>query len=218
MPEFKFSCPQCGQHLSGNDQWSGHQIQCPSCATTLTVPQAPPPPDAVAPVAESLAPQPPASHSPKLSAGATQVARSTVPGPIPRRQLAARPPRNSSPLLKYVGFAIVLTALGWGAYTFLPSLLGKIRDSANSKPTQTAPAANSSGAGPLGEVNDAMDVSDALDGGASSRPRPATARQPVAAQKPTTPAVNTAVTATNDTSRARFRQPGPTGPASAGHR
>jgi len=218
MAEIKFSCPQCGQHLSGNDQWSGHEIQCPTCATTLTVPQAPPPPAAVAPVPQSLAPQPPVSHGPKLSAGATQVARSTAPGPIPRRQLAARPPRNSSPLLKYVGYAVVLAALGGAGYMFLPSLLSKIQDRANSKPTQAAPAANSSGAGPLGEVNAAMDVSDALDGGSSSQPRPATARQPVAAQTPTTPAARPAVRATNDTSRARSRQPGRTGPASAGHR
>ncbi len=217
MPEFKFSCPQCGQHLSGNEQWSGHQIQCPACATILTVPQAPPAPAAVAPVPQSLAPQPPASHGAKLSAGVTQVARSTVPGPIPRRPLAARPPRTSSPLLKYVGYAIVLAALGGAGYMFLPPLLSKIQDSANSNPTQAAPAANSSGAGPLGEVNGAMDVSDSLDGGSSSPPRPATARQTVAAPRPTTPTARPAVRATNDTSRARSRQPGRTNPASGGH-
>jgi hypothetical protein len=181
------------------------------------VPQAPPPPAAAAPVPKSLPPQPPVSHGPRLSAGATQVARSTAPGPILRRQPAARPPRNSSPLLKYVGYAIVLTALGWAGFTFLPSLLSRIQDSANSKPTQAAPAANSSGAGPLGEVNGAMDVSDILDGGSSSQPRPAAARQPVAAQTPTTPAARPAVRATNDTSRARSRQAGRTNPASGAH-
>jgi hypothetical protein len=217
MPEIKFSCPQCGQHLSGNEQWSGHQIQCPTCATTLTVPGAPPPPAAAAPVPQSLAPQPSASQGARLSAGATQVARSTVPGPTPRRQPPARPPRSSSPLLKYAGYAVVLAALGWAGYAFVPSWLSKIQDSVNSKPTQTAPAANSSGSGPLGEVNGAMDMSDTLDGGGSSQPRPAAARQPATAQTPTTPAANSGARATNDTSRARSRPSRRINPASGGH-
>jgi hypothetical protein len=217
MPEIKFSCPQCGQHISGNEQWSGHQIQCPACATTLTVPGVPRPPAAAASVPKSLTPQPPVSHGARLSAGATQVARSTVPGPIPGRQPPARPPRSSSPLLKYAGYAIVLAVLGGAGYLFVPSLLSKMQDSSNSKPAQAAPAANSSGSGPLGEVNGAMDVSDTLDGGGSSQPRPAAARQPVAAQTSRTPAASPAVRATNDTSRARSRRPGRTDPAGSGH-
>src|ERR1043166_256174 len=39
MSEFKFSCAQCGQHLSADDSWVGRQIQCPSCQTTLVIPQ-----------------------------------------------------------------------------------------------------------------------------------------------------------------------------------
>ena len=217
MPEIKFSCPQCGQHLSGNDQWSGHQIQCPTCATTLTVPGAVPPPAGAAPVPKSLAPQPPVSHGAKLSAGATQVARSTAPGPMPRRQLPTRPPRNSSPLLKIVGYAVVLAALGGAGYLFVPSLLSKVQDSVNSKPTDAAPGATSGGSGPLGEVNGAMDVSDTLDSGGSSQPRPAAARQPAAAQTQKTPAASPAVRTTNDTARARSRQPGRTGPTGSGH-
>src|ERR1700716_1142032 len=116
MAEIRFSCSQCGQHISGNEQWSGHQIQCPTCAPTLTVPQALPLPVAVAPVPKSLVPQPPMSRGAKLSAGATQVTRSTTPGTIPLRQLAARPPRNKSRLLQYVVYAIVLAALGGAGY------------------------------------------------------------------------------------------------------
>ena len=218
MPDFKFSCPQCGQHLSGNEQWSGHQIQCPTCAMPLTVPQAPAPLAAAAPVPQSLVPQPPASHGAKLSAGATQVTRSTVPGPIPRKQIMTRPPRNNSPLLKYAGYAVVLAALGWAGYTFVPPWLSKIQDGGNSKPTQGGPAANSGGSGPLGEVNGAMDVSDTLDGGSSSQPRPAAARPPAAAQTPTTPAARPAASSTNDATRVRSRKSGQTGPDSAGHR
>jgi hypothetical protein len=216
MAEIKFSCPQCGQHISGNEQWSGHQIQCPACATTLTVPGAVPPPTAAAPVPKSLVPQPPVSRAPKLSAGATQIARSTAPGSIPIRQVAARPSRSSSLLLKYVVYAIVLAALGGAGYLYVPSLLSKIQDSANSKPTQAAPASNSGEAGPLGEVNGAMDVSDTLDGGSSSQPRRATARQPSAAQTPTAPAANPAAGSTNNAPRARPRRPGRIDPASGG--
>jgi hypothetical protein len=218
MAEIKFACPQCGQHISGNEHWSGHQIQCPTCATTMTVPGALPPPAAVAPVPKSLVPPPPASHSPKLSAGATQVARSTAPGSIPIRQLAERPQRSNSPLLKYAVYAIVLAALGGAGYLYVPSLLNKIQDSANSKPAQAAPASNSGGAGPLGEVNGAMDVSDTLDGGSSSQPRPATTRRPVVAQTPTAPAANAVAGSTNNASRARSRRPGRPDPANSGQR
>jgi hypothetical protein len=217
MAEIKFSCPHCGQHISGNEQWSGRQIQCPTCATTLTVPQALPPPAAVALAPQSLVPQSPVSHGPRLSAGATQVTRSTAPGTIPLRQIAARPPKKKSPLLTYLVYAIVLASLGGAGYIFLPTLLSKIQDSANSKPTQAQPASNAGGAGPLGEVNGAMDISDTIDGGAASKPRPATARQPGAAQTPTTPAATSAVSSTNAVSRARHKRPRQPDPASSGH-
>ena len=216
MPEIKFSCPQCGQHISGNENWSGYRIQCPTCATTLTVPGALPPPAAVAPVPKSLVPQPPASQGPRLSAGATQVARSIAPAAIPIRQLVERPPRSNSPLLKYAVYAIVLAALGGAGYLYVPSWLCKLQDSAPSQPTQAAPAPNSGGAGPLGEVNGAMDVSDTLDGGSSSPRRPAIARPPVAAQTPKAPAANPAAGSTNDASRAKSRRPGRIDPAGGG--
>ena len=207
MAEIKFSCPQCGQHISGNEQWSGRQIQCPACATTLTVPGAPPPPAAAAPAPPSLVPQAPVSHGTKLSAGATQVTRPPAPGSIPIRQLAERPPKRENPLLKYAVYALVLAALGGAGYNYLPSLLNKAQDSTNSKPNQVAPNPNAGGGGPLGEVNGAMDVSDVLDGGGSSAPRPARARPPVAAQTPTPPGANPAARSTNNTPGARSRLP-----------
>jgi hypothetical protein len=221
MPEFKFSCPQCGQHLSGNDQWSGHQIQCPTCATRLTVPGVVQAPTPAAAAPKSLVPQPPASQGARLAAGATQVARSSNPGPMPRQQLTARPPKSDGALLKYALYAIVLAALGGAGYLYGPSLVSKIQNIGNSKPDQAAPAAASSGSGPLGEVNGAMDVSETLDGGSSSAgPRPAAARQPVAAPTPAapaTPAARPAVRGTNETLRARAKQSGRTGPGTGGH-
>jgi hypothetical protein len=216
MAEIKFACPQCGQHISGNEHWSGHQIQCPTCAMTLTVPGAPPPPAAVAPAPKSLVPQPPASRGPTLSAGATQVARSTAPGSIPIRQLAERPPRSNSPLLKYAVYAVVLAGLGGAGYLYLPSLLNKIQDSSSSKPSQATPASSSGGSGPLGEVNGAMDISDTLDGGSTAQPRRAPARPPVAAQTQTAPGTNRAAASTNGVTRGRSRRPGRIDPASGG--
>ena len=113
-------------------------------------------------------------------------------------------------------YAIVLAALGGAGYIYLPSLLSKIQDSANSKPTQAAPASNSGGAGPLGEVNGAMDVSDTLDGGSASQPRRAPARPPAAVQTPKAPTANPAVGSTNDAARARSRRPGRIDPATGG--
>jgi hypothetical protein len=213
MPEFKFSCPQCGQHLSGNEQWSGHQIQCPTCATTLTVPGVLLPPATSAPVPKPLIPQPPVSQGAKLAAGATQVARPSNPGPTPLRQPATRPPRSQSNLLKYAIYAIVLAALGGAGYLYYPTLVSKVQDIGNSKPAQAAPATSSSGSGPLGEVNGAMDVSETLDGGSSGSPppRPAPARQPAVAQTPTAPTApvaHPAVRGTNETLRARAKQSG----------
>ena len=214
MPEFKFSCPQCGQHLSGNEQWSGHQIQCPTCATTLTVPGTVAAPAATAPVPKSLVPQPPVSQGAKLAAGATQVARSSNPGPMPRQQLTTRPPRNDSALLKYSIYAIVLAMLGGAGYLYGPSLLSKIQNIGNSKPDQAAPASSSSsGSGPLGEVNGAMDVSETLDGGSSSSsPRPGPARQPVAAPTPSAPAAPAAFRDHHKTPKRCLNQDSAAGP------
>jgi hypothetical protein len=45
MAEFKFSCPQCGQHILCDTSYSGMQIDCPICKQNIVVPQ---PPRAVA--------------------------------------------------------------------------------------------------------------------------------------------------------------------------
>ena len=43
MSEFKFSCPQCGQHILCDALWSGRQINCPACQQPLVVPSLGPP-------------------------------------------------------------------------------------------------------------------------------------------------------------------------------
>ncbi len=39
MSEFKFSCPNCGQHLAADEGWSGAQIRCPKCESQIVVPR-----------------------------------------------------------------------------------------------------------------------------------------------------------------------------------
>ena len=41
MSDFKFSCPNCGQHLSGDVRYGGLQIVCPACKQQILVPPAP---------------------------------------------------------------------------------------------------------------------------------------------------------------------------------
>jgi ribosomal protein S27E len=41
MAEFKFFCPQCGQHVQCDTSYSGTQIDCPICKQTILVPQVP---------------------------------------------------------------------------------------------------------------------------------------------------------------------------------
>lgn len=41
MAEFKFHCPQCGQHIQCDTSYAGMQIDCPICKQVIVVPQAP---------------------------------------------------------------------------------------------------------------------------------------------------------------------------------
>ena len=41
MAEFKFLCPQCGQHIQCGTNYSGKQINCPVCQQVIVVPPSP---------------------------------------------------------------------------------------------------------------------------------------------------------------------------------
>ena len=192
MADMKFSCPHCGQHISCDELWSGHQIQCPACQNSLVVPQSQPAASAAAPAPRPQVAQPPTPNRPKLSAGATQVARSSQPAAIPRMQPLLRPPKAGNSLLKYAVIAVVLAVVGGAGYIYLPALLTRIQEMGTSKTAAPASAPAGGRAGPLGEVNEAMDVSDVLDGSSPSKPRAGAPRQPVVVQPPATPATNPA--------------------------
>ena len=88
----------------------------------------------------------------------------------------------------------MLAVIGGAGYMFLPGLLTELQEKAASKPAASAPAPASSGggAGPMGEVNGAMDISEGLDAGAgaSSPPRSGATKQPNAAQTRARPGTN----------------------------
>jgi DNA-directed RNA polymerase subunit RPC12/RpoP len=41
MSQYKFSCPKCQQHLQCDEQFSGREIQCPSCHHLIHIPSIP---------------------------------------------------------------------------------------------------------------------------------------------------------------------------------
>jgi membrane protein YdbS with pleckstrin-like domain len=38
MRDIEFDCPQCGQHIAGDDQLRGQTVTCPSCKAAITIP------------------------------------------------------------------------------------------------------------------------------------------------------------------------------------
>ena len=208
MADLKFSCPHCGQHISCDELWSGHQIPCPACQQSFVVPGLLSPPSSAGPPPHPLVPQPPVSDRPKLSAGATQLARS-VPGPTPRKQAAPRPPKTGNPIPKFLIVAVLLAIIGAAGYLYVPGLLNRVQETGTSKAPAPANTSANGGVGPMGEVNGAMDVSETLDGGAVSRPpppTPAAAPQQAAAPKPAA-ARSSTLPATNSAPRTLRRRP-----------
>jgi hypothetical protein len=188
MAGIKFSCPNCGQHIACDEPWAGHLLECPACHSSITVPLAQTPPGAV--VRSAPAPAREASpEKPRLAAGITQIARSTAHGPLPERRLAPRPPRAEGSLLKYALLLTVAGALGAGAYFYgLPLLKKTLEQAPDSSPSTGATSSQTSGgAGPLGEVNGAMDVSEALEGGSSPKTHSAPATNAASHPKPGAP-------------------------------
>lgn len=173
MVDMKFSCPQCGQHISCGEPWAGYQIECPTCHSMIVVPQiqAPSlPSPASVPISEGSK-----AAGPRLAVGATQVPRSTALASGPARKFTPRPPRGENSLLKYgVLLAVVAGLAGAGYFYGLPLLNGALNQEPNAGPPAGAKTSQSRGTmgGPMGEVNGAMDVSDALDGGSSAKTRP----------------------------------------------
>lgn len=124
MAEFKFSCPQCGQHIQCDTGYAGSQINCPSCQKAILVPQSPQSAAAAPPRAAYEAPPPPAPP-----AATSLVTKQSTAAPSAGRRFAgapsltgAPPPKPKSNALKTVlviaASVVVLAGLGAGVFWF----------------------------------------------------------------------------------------------------
>ena len=186
MTDIKFSCPQCGQHISCDEPWAGRQIECPVCHSNIVVPQVQAPSEV--PVATVPSRGSSKAAGARLAPGVTQVPRPTARPLAPARKSTPRPPRSENSLLKYGVLVVVVAALGGVGYFYgLPLLTNALQKDPNANPptgTRNSQTGGSRG-GPMGEVNDAMDVSEALDGGSSARTRPVPPTNSTARPQPT---------------------------------
>ncbi|HTR42333.1 MAG TPA: hypothetical protein VMH87_12020 [Pseudomonadales bacterium] len=102
MPDFKFTCPQCGQHIQCDTSYAGVQIACPVCNQAIVVPQ---PPDAHAAPPAPMAMPGPGSRTPS---GGQRFAGAQMPVPEKSNTM-----RN---VLVIVAVVVVLAALGAGGW------------------------------------------------------------------------------------------------------
>jgi len=140
MAEFKFSCPQCGQHIQCDTGYSGMQINCPTCQQAIVVPQAPR--SAAAPHMAPPPPPPPLASAPGLATKQSTAAPSTgrrfagAPNPT-----GAPPPKPKSKALKTVlsvVAALVGAAIGFFAVQYF---MGNLGHSKAAKPNPAAQVA-----------------------------------------------------------------------------
>ena len=113
MAEFKFSCPQCGQHIQCDTGYSGAQINCPSCQRAIVVPQAPR--SAAAPSAPPAPPPAPPGLSTRQSTAAPSAGRrfAGAPGAQPPAKPKSKALRN---VLVITAAVVVLAGLGAGGW------------------------------------------------------------------------------------------------------
>lgn len=188
MAELKFSCPQCGQHIGYDDAWAGQQIECPVCRTGILVPDIKRPLAAAS--AQALVKEPAKFAGAKLASGVTQIARSTAHAPAPIQRAVPRRPGADNSLLKYGLMAVVIAILAAVGYFYcLPLMTGALQHEPAASSPGNAKSSQSGGTmgGPMGDVNGAMDVSETLDGGSSTRTRSAPATNHTAQPRAATP-------------------------------
>ncbi|PYJ01286.1 MAG: hypothetical protein DME25_18430, partial [Verrucomicrobia bacterium] len=167
MADLKFACPGCGQHISCDELWGGHTIQCPTCKRDLVVPEpaARPAPAPAASRPASLVPQVPVSPAPKLSIGRAQpqpetaAAQQATAGPPLRRRAA--PAKGKAGLLKVAKIAALVIGLGVGGY-FGFILVSDWQEKANAKRRELE---KKSDGGELGHIANLYNVLDATDPG-----------------------------------------------------
>lgn len=117
MAEFKFSCPNCNQHIQCDTGYAGMQIHCPTCKQVILVPQAPP--TVAAPSAVSAPPPPPIASPPLATRQSTMTSAAGRRFPrAPGAQTPKPQPRLRRNTLIVSAVAVVCAGLGFGGVTF----------------------------------------------------------------------------------------------------
>jgi hypothetical protein len=174
MADIKFACPNCSQHITCDELWGGHQLECPSCKKPLTVP---------APAAPSqpagLVPKPPAGAGARLSINAPHAANPAAPAQpqrtVPIRNLTPPPPKKTSKIKSFAMVAAILAVLGVGGY-FGYGFVNKMQNKVNDASKESEKNADGGQVGHIAKLNAVLDATDPnkapADGRASgARPR-----------------------------------------------
>jgi hypothetical protein len=101
MPQYKFSCPACGQHFAGDFGYCGLEMTCPACQHLFIVPN-------------------PGTSAPLASASAPRAQRTTVALPA---KLPLRPPAQATPapaVPKTSRLAIASLVCSVGSFVLIP--------------------------------------------------------------------------------------------------
>lgn len=151
MADIKFACPHCSQHITCDELWGGHQLDCPSCKNALTVPGTAPPPASPAP---SLAPQTRLATPHAVAPAGGQPQRT-----IPIRNLAPPKPKKKNPVVTYSIAAAVLILLAAGGY-FGYDYVNKMQDKVNTSSKEAAKNADSGQVGHIAKLYGALDATD----------------------------------------------------------
>ena len=139
MAEFKFSCPQCAQHIQCDTSYSGAQINCPACQQIIVVPPAP---------HSAAAPPAPPSLSTRRSTTTPAAGRRFpgAPGAQPPVQVKSHTLRN---VLIISAAIVVLAALGGGGWHFYSKHKAKQEAAKGNPAAQVPPPTAAAAAGAL---------------------------------------------------------------------
>jgi hypothetical protein len=197
MADIKFGCPHCSQHITCDELWGGHQLECPNCKNPLTVPAKAAAPAAAA--SPSLVPKPPAAVEPRLSIGASQqsVAAASPQKVIPIRNLAPAAAKKRSPLVTYGVGALVLVGLAAGGY-YGYGWMNAMQDKVNTASKEAAKDADGGQVAHIAKLNAVLDATDPNKAPVDTRSTgPRQRRSGVGQEIPVSGATDTAAAGTN---------------------